>query len=84
MKIRIECSQVVRCSQYKEISEAAWAKLKETPGRQMNDEDRSPLIDLLDFRDVYSSESFDDVEITVVDEQCEPIKPIDCYEGDAA
>ena len=83
IKIRIQCSERVLYDQTVEMTCEQWCELKATPEHTMEHEDMSPLPLWVELSDPLGSRGFEDIEMEVVDDDNDPVKPIDCYEGGA-
>lgn len=79
VKIRIQTSCKVTYDQIVEISRERWEALKATPEKEMEDEARSPLSDILDLKEICDWDDYDEPELTVVDDEGNPVKPDDYY-----
>jgi len=79
ISIRISCSQRFSFDQVVEMTPEEWKKLKATSESKIEDGDSSPIASLIDATDPVGWGDFDDLEMFVVDNQGEPVKPNDSY-----
>ena len=79
--VLIECEQKVRYCKTVMMTRERWEEIKKVPDREMERDYSSPLGDLFDDHDITDWDDYEDVEMTVVDENGKPVEPEDYYRG---
>lgn len=81
IRVRIMGSERMHYDQIVTMTRKEWEELKATPERDIVSSSFSPLNALVDVKDAYDWDGFENVEMAVVDDDDKPVKPEDCYEG---
>ena len=66
--IKIRAQQTVYYDQTVEVDDETYNKINNCTEKELRDEWNSPIADLLDFRDIYDHDGFDDVDWDDVNE----------------